>query len=138
MATTVGIQGQFTLLADDPDTMVANRFVRIDSSGEAVFPDASDDDESLDVIGVTTDNPSAAGYVPVAGFGDGTRKVTVAASQTVAIGNKLYLTGTAGCVITGEEGAYVGIALEAATSGASELAIIEAVLNKPMLLTAGT
>jgi len=138
MATTTGISGEFTLLADNTSTCVAYRLVAINSDGEAVFPDASSDDDCLETIGTTTDNPNAAGYVPVAGFGDGTRKVTVAASQTVAVGDQLYMTGTAGCVVTGSSGWFVGIARDGATSGASELAIIEAILHKPMYVSAGT
>ena len=138
MAVSRGVAQEFTLLAADASALKAFRLVCVDSDGAAALPDASDDDDCLKTVGVTTDAPGVSDYTPIAGFGDGTRKVTVAASQTVATGDDLYMTGTAGCVQTGSSGWLVGVALEGAVSGASELAIIEAVLNKPMSVSAGT
>jgi hypothetical protein len=48
------------------------------------------------------------------------------------------MTGTVGCVKNDTDGWLVGVAREAAESGASELAIIEAVLWKPISVAAGT
>jgi hypothetical protein len=138
MATATGISGEFTLKAAGTTTPVAFRLVKIDSSGYSAYPNASVDDDVLATVGFTTDNPGVDAYQPVAGFGNGTRKVTIAASQTVAKGNLLYCTGTTGCVQTGTDGWCVGVAREAATSGASDLAIIEAVVRQPMYIAAAT
>jgi hypothetical protein len=137
MAGAIGVSGEFSLTTA-ATAPVAFRLVMIDTDGYAAYPDATDDDDALVTVGVTTDNENQSGLIPVAGFGDGTRKVTIAASQTVAIGDQLYMTGTVGCVQTDTDGWLVGVAREAATSGASELAIIEAVLWKPISVAAGT
>ncbi len=138
MATATGISGQFTAQAYGTTSPVAFRLVKLDTSGYSKYPNASVDDDILATVGFTTDNPGVDALQPIAGFGNGTRKVTIAASQTVAIGDLLYCTGTTGCVQGGTDGWCVGVAREAATSGASDLAIIEAVVWKPIYIAAAT
>jgi hypothetical protein len=138
MAGSIGISGEFTLQAAGTTTPVAFRLVKIDTSGYSAYPNAGTDDDVLATVGFTTDNPGVDALQPVAGFGNGTRKVTIAASQTVAIGDLLYCTGTVGCLQTDTDGWCVGVAREAATSTGSEFAIIEAVVWKPIYIAAGT
>jgi hypothetical protein len=139
MAGAIGVISQISMTAAGTTTPVAFRLVSIDSSGYAAYPNASSDDDALATFGVTTDNPGVDALVPVAGLNTaGTRKVTIAASQTVAIGDPLYMVGTVGCVQTGLSGWLVGYAREAATSAAGDLAIIEAITFKPISVSAGT
>lgn len=138
MATSTGISGEFTLKAVGTTTPVAFRLVKIDASGYSAYPNAATDDDILATVGFTTDNPGVDAYQPVAGFGDGTRKVTIAASQTVAIGDLLYCIGTVGCVQNDTDGWCIGVAREAATSTGTEFAIIEAVVWKPQYVAAAT
>jgi hypothetical protein len=138
MAGAIGISGEFSLQAVGTTTPVAFRLVKIDTSGYSAYPNASVDDDVLATVGFTTDNPGVDALQPVAGFGNGTRKVTIAASQTVAKGDLLFCVGTVGCVQNDTDGWCVGVAREAATSAASDLAIIEAVVWKPIYIAAAT
>jgi hypothetical protein len=138
MAGAIGISGEFSLQAVGTTTPVAFRLVKIDTSGYSAYPNASVDDDVLATVGFTTDNPGVDALQPVAGFGNGTRKVTIAASQTVAKGDLLFCVGTVGCVQNDTDGWCVGVAREAAVSEASNLAIIEAVVWKPIYIAAAT
>lgn len=132
-------KGVFTLTSSSSSTIDDPfRLVFVNSDGEADYPDASSDAEVLAIVGVTEDAITDAGDLSIRGFDGGVHKIAVAASQTVAAGDDLYITGTAGCVITGSSGWLVGTALTGGTSGASELAVISAVLRPPVEIAAGT
>ena len=123
--------GNFSMDCADSDTMKAYRLVYVDSSGDVDLPAAGTDAEVLAIIGTTVDAPTEAGDVTVRPIGGGVAKVAVAASQTVADGNDLYLNTAAddGTVITGTSGWLVGTCVSPATvtSGASELAVVSCV-----------
>lgn len=132
-------KGVFTLTSSASSTIDDPfRFIFVNSDGQADYPNASTDAEVLAIVGVTEDAITDAGDLPVRGFDGGVHKVAVEASQVVAAGDDLYLTGTAGCVQTGSTGWLVGTALTGATSGASELAVISAVLHFPVEIISGT
>lgn len=130
--------GVFTLPADDATTMKDFRLVMVDASGQAAFPDATDLVDVTKTIGTTNDQVDANGDIAIRGFDGAVSKITVAASQAVAVGDDLFMVGTAGCVQTGASGYFVGTALTAGTSGASELAVISAVLRAPIAIAAET
>ncbi|HQN47181.1 MAG TPA: hypothetical protein PK034_09005 [Rugosibacter sp.] len=130
--------GTFSMGVADTATMKNNRFVYVNSDGNVDLPDATDDAEVLAIVGTTVTQVTPAGDVAVRPIGGGKTQVTVAASETVAPGDKLVLTGNAGCVKTGNTGWVVGIACDGATSGASEPAVISAVLRNPYSVASGT
>lgn len=130
--------GDFSMDVANTTTMKAYRFVYVNSSGQVDLPDATTDAEVLAVVGTTTTQVTSGGDVVVRPIGGGVAQVTVAASETVTKGDDLELTGTVGCVKNGTSGWLVGTALETATSGASELAVISAVLRNPYNVASGT
>lgn len=123
--------GVFTLPADDASTMKDYRLVMVDSNGCAAYPDATDLADVTKTVGTTNEQVDANGDIAVRGFDGGVSKITVAANQTVVPGDYLFMAGTVGCVQTGSEGYFVGTALTGGVSGASELAVISAVLRAP-------
>lgn len=130
--------GAFTLPADDATTMLDYRLVMVNASGQAAYPDATDLVDVTKTVGVTNEQVDANGDIAVRGFDGGVSKITVAANQTVVAGDDLFMVGTVGCVQTGASGYFVGTALTAGTSGASELAVISAVLRAPIAIAAET
>ncbi len=130
--------GSFAKDVANTTTMKKYRFVYLNSDGQVDLPDATSDSEVLAIIGTTDSEVTPGGDILVRPIGGGEALVTVAANQTVTKGDPIQLTGTAGCVITGATGWYVGVAGETATSGASELAIIKATLRNPYNVASGT
>lgn len=130
--------GTFSMDVADTDTMKPYRFVYVNSDGDVDLPDATDDAEVLAIVGTTVTQVTPGGDIAVRPIGGGVAQVTVAASETVTKGDDLELTGTTGCVKNGTSGWLVGTALETATSGASELAVISAVLRNPYNVASGT
>jgi len=77
-------------------------------------------------VGATCGQADGGGQIPVRPLQSGVVKVALKAEDVVAEGDQLELADD-GCVAKKDNGAAIGVARTGATSGATQLAVIEAV-----------